>query len=575
MADDNRVVVVGSGAGGGMMAHTLTAAGINVLLLEAGRRWDPETDAAMFQLPKEAPLRGEGTPDKNDGYFDANIGGFEMPGQPYTYSKEQFRWWRSRQLGGRTHHFGRQTPRYGPEDFKMFSMTGREVDWPFSYEDIEPYYDRVEAIMGIFGPDADEAVYNSPLPPNHIRQKPPAPRASEMLFEKALKKMGIKTMAHPTAILTSPLNGRQACFYATNCIRGCSIGAAFDSVTAYIKPAEETGKLQILYNTIAYQVLIDDSGKKATGLRYIDTETGENKELSAKVIVLAPGAMESSRILLNSKSDVNPSGVANSSGMVGKYISDTLFTSLWIHIPELDYAPAHNEDGISQPHVYAPWWLHGEEKEKAGADFSSGYKIEVDPYRGGRFGPPSMNATFRIMLHGQKGLYGAKLKDHMRRYYGSLVGIRTLGGMSVNENCYLTINPDVKDKWGIPVPDFHWQWSDEDFRRGEHMNKTLHELAKNMGATVIYDAWEKSRQAGRVMEIGGEVNHEIGGCRMGDDPKTSVLNEFSQTWDVDNLYIADGAPFATHVEKNPTLTIMAMAMRAADNIIDRLKGGEL
>jgi choline dehydrogenase-like flavoprotein len=326
MADDNRVVVVGSGAGGGMMAHTLTAAGINVLLLEAGRRWDPETDAAMFQLPKEAPLRGEGTPDKNDGYFDANIGGFEMPGQPYTYSKEQFRWWRSRQLGGRTHHFGRQTPRYGPEDFKMFSMTGREVDWPFSYEDIEPYYDRVEAIMGIFGPDADEAVYNSPLPPNHIRQKPPAPRASEMLFEKALKKMGIKTMAHPTAILTSPLNGRQACFYATNCIRGCSIGAAFDSVTAYIKPAEETGKLQILYNTIAYQVLIDDSGKKATGLRYIDTETGENKELSAKVIVLAPGAMESSRILLNSKSDVNPSGVANSSGMVGKYISDTLFT---------------------------------------------------------------------------------------------------------------------------------------------------------------------------------------------------------------------------------------------------------
>ena len=353
MADVNEVIVVGSGAGGGMMAHTLTEAGVNVLLLEAGRRYDAETDAAMFQLPKEAPLRGEGTPDKNDGYFDANIGGFEMPGQPYTLSGDKFRWWRSRQLGGRTHHFGRQVPRYGPEDFKVKTVTGREIDWPFSYEDIEPYYDRVETIMGLFGPDPDEAVYNSPQSPNHIRQEPPAPRASEMLFAKACEKMGIKTMAHPTAILTSPLNGREACFYATNCIRGCSIGAAFDSVTAYIKPAEETGKLSIITGAVAYKVLTDISGKSATGIRYIDTETGEHREVFAKFVVLAPGSMESARILLNSKSEKAPDGLANSSGMVGKYISDTMFTSLWIHIPELDYAPPHNEDGVSQPHIYA------------------------------------------------------------------------------------------------------------------------------------------------------------------------------------------------------------------------------
>ncbi len=575
MADENEVIVVGSGAGGGMMAHTLTDAGVNVLLLEAGRRYDAETDAAMFQLPMEAPLRGEGTPDKNDGYFDANIGGYEMPGQPYTLSGGKFRWWRSRQLGGRTHHFGRQVPRYGPEDFKVHTMTGREIDWPFSYDDIEPYYDRVETIIGLFGPDPDKAVYNSPQSPNHIRQEPPAPRASEMLFAKACEKMGIKTMAHPTAILTSPLNGREACFYATNCIRGCSIGAAFDSVTAYIKPAEETGKLSIITGAVAYKVLTDDSGKRATGIRYIDTETGEHREVFAKFVVLAPGSMESARILLNSKSEKAPDGLANSSGMVGKYISDTMFTSLWIHIPQLDYAPPHNEDGVSQPHIYAPWWLHGEEKEKDGADFSGGYKLEVDPYRGGRFGPPSMKATFGIMLHGRKGLYGDKLKDHMRRYYGSLLGIRTLGGMSVNENCYLTIDPDVKDKWGIPVPKFHWQWSDEDYRRGVHMNKTLHELAKNMGATVVRDAFDESRKAGKFVETGGETNHEIGGCRMGTSPKNSVLNQYSQTWDVDNLYVADGAPFVTHVEKNPTLTIMAMSMRAADNIIERLKENNL
>lgn len=573
--DLHDVIVVGSGAGGGMMAHTLTKAGVNVLLLEAGRRYDPETDAAMFQLPQEAPLRGEGTPDKNDGFFDANIGGWQMPGQPYTQGEGKFTWWRSRQLGGRTHHFGRQTPRYGPEDFKVFSKTGRDVDWPFSYEDIEPYYDRVETIMGIFGPDADEAVYNSPQSPNHIRQKPPAPRISEMLFQKALAKMGIKTMAHPTAILTSPLNGRQACFYATNCIRGCAIGAAFDSVTAYIKPAEETGNLTIITHAVVYKVLSDETGKKATGVGYIDANSGEHRQVSAKVVVLAPAAMESSRILLNSKTDKAPNGLGNSSGMVGKYISDTIFTSLWIHVPELDNAPPHNEDGVSQPHVYAPWWLHGEAKEKAGADFSGGYKIEVDPYRGGRFGPPSMKATFGIMLYNQKGKYGKDLKSHMRRVYGSVLGIRTLGGMSVNEECSVSIDPTVKDKWGIPVPKFNWKWSDEDFRRGVHMNKTLHELAKNMGATVIKDAFDESRAAGKLMAPGGDVNHEIGGCRMGDDPKTSVLNQYSQTWDVDNLYIADGAPFVTHVEKNPTLTIMAMSMRAADNIIERLKENDL
>ena len=570
MAEMHDVIVVGSGAGGGMTAYTLAEAGVDVLMLEAGRRYDSETDAAMFQLPKEAPLRGESTPDKNDGYFDANIGGFEMPGQPYTTEGDEFKWWRSRQLGGRTHHFGRQTPRYGPDDFKVFTETGREVDWPFTYEDIEPYYDRVETIMGLFSPDADEAVYNSPLSPNHIRQKPPAPRASEMLFEKACAKMGIKTMAHPTAILTSPLHGREACFYATNCIRGCSIGAAFDSVTSYIKPAEKTGNLTVVTEAVVYKILTDESGKKTTGVRYIDTNTGEHKDVHAKYVVLAPAAMESSRILLNSA----PGGLANSSGMVGKYITDTMFTTLWIHIPALDNAPPHNEDGVSQPHVYAPWWLHGEEKKKAGADFSGGYKLEVDPYRGGRFGPPSMRATFAIMLHKQKGLFGKDLKNHMRKVYGSVLGIRILGAMTLNEDCYLTIDENIKDKWGVPVPKFHWKWSDEDFRRGEHANKSLHELAKNMGGTVIKDDFDESRAAGKFISTAGTTNHEIGGCRMGDDPKTSVVGVNSATWDVDNLYICDGAPFVTHVEKNPTLTIMAMAMRAADNIIERLQGDD-
>ena len=577
MAEVNEVIIVGSGAGGGMAAYTLTQAGINVLMLEGGRSFDPQSETAMFQLPKEAPLRGERTPDKDSGFYDANIGGHHFQGEPYTVdeSGNGFRWWRSRMLGGRTHHFGRQTPRYGPEDFKTYTHTGREVDWPVSYEDMEPYYDRTEALIGIFGPDADEAVYNSPQPPNHIRQTPPAPRASEMLFAKGCAKMGIKTMAHPTAILTSPMGDRSACFYATNCIRGCSIGAAFDSVTSFVNPAKETGKLTVVTDAFVSKVMTDESGKKATGVTYIDRNTREQKEAYAKVIVLAASSMASSRILINSKSEKAPKGLANSSGMVGRYLSDTIGSYLWIQIPELIDAPDHNEDGISQPHIYAPWWLHGEEKEKAGANFSGGYKLEVNPYGGGRFGPPSPKDTFSHLLYNQKGLYGKKLKTHLRTSYGSIFGIRCLGGMTANENCYLTIDPKVKDEWGVPVPKFHWKWSEDDFRRAVHMNKTLHELAKNMGGVVIRDEFDADRKAGRVLQAGGGVNHEVGGCRMGDDPETSVLNKYSQTWDVDNLYVADGAPFVTHAEKNPTLTIMALSMRAADNIIDRLRSTEL
>ncbi|MBT6036000.1 MAG: GMC family oxidoreductase [Kordiimonadaceae bacterium] len=577
MADNHDVIVVGSGAGGGMMVHTLTKAGVNVLLLEAGRDFDPKTETAMFQWPREAPLRDQRTPDKNSGFFDATVnGGFNVDGQPYTTEGEGFRWWRARQLGGRTHHFGRQTPRYGPDDFKSLTNTGRADDWPVSYDDMEPYYDRVEEVMGLFGPDPDEAVHNSPQSPNHIRQEPPAPRASELIFAKALKKMGIKTMAHPTAILTSPLHGRDACFYATNCIRGCSIGAAFDSVVSFINPAKETGKLTILTNAVVYKVLVNEDSNKATGVRYINSETEEHIDVHAKVVVLAPAAMETSRILLNSKTYNAPDGLANSSGAVGKYLSDTTGAGLPIQIPALENLPPHNEDGVSQPHLYAPWWLHGDDKKEGGdADFSGGYKLEVSPYGGGRFGPPGMDDTFRGMLIGKKGLYGKKLKDYMRRFYGSTMTIRCLGSMTVTADNYLTLDPQVKDKWGIPVPKFHWKWSDEDFRRTSHMYDSLYKLAENMGAVVLADRFEERRKSGKLSGPGGGTNHEVGGTRMGDDPKTSVLNKYSQTWDVNNLYVADGGPFVTHTEKNPTLTIMALSMRAGDNIIDRLKKGEL
>ncbi len=567
---DYQVIVVGSGAGGGMMAYRLTQAGVNVLMLEAGRDYNPRTETAMFNLPADRGLRGENTPDHRF-TFDARIGGSDIPGEPYTAEGVGFYWGRARMLGGRTIHWGRVTPRYGPDDFKSYTRTDREIDWPVSYEEMAPYYDRTEQIVGVFGPDEGEAVYNSPVSPNHIRQKPPAPRLPEMLFARACAGMGIKTHATQVAILTSPLADRQACFYATDCIRGCSIGAGFDSVIGCITPARRTGKLTVITDAMACEVVTDKTGGRAKGVKYVDKKNGERKVVHAKVVVLAASAMESCRLLLNSGNASAPNGLANSSGLVGRYLSDTLATGLSLQVPALENLPPHNEDGTSTPHLYAPWWLHGRDKERAGADFSGGYKMEMSAFGlSGRQGLPTLR-TFKPLLGLSKGLYGVALKQHLRRYYGSVVGLTAFASASLNENCYMSIETGKTDRWGIPVPRFHWRWTDDDYRRIEHANKSLHQVAGHMGAVVIEDYFDRYREKGEILRAGGSTSHEVGGCRMGDDPASSVLNSYSCSWDVPNLYLADGAPFVTHSEKNPTLTIMAFALRAADNIIERLE----
>ena len=376
-------IVVGSGAGGGMAAFVLAVSGLRVLMLEAGRNYDPVRETPMFQLPREAPLRGAGTAAKPFGFYDATVdGGWQVPGEPYSVAEgSSFMWWRSRMLGGRTNHWGRISLRMGEYDFKPRSRDGLGFDWPLSYDDLAPYYDRTEALIGVYG--SNEGLENTPNSSPGVLQPAPRPRAYELLTRKACRRMGIPVIPAHLAILTrtqdadrlpaqlfpgnalaqrvtaESMRGRAACYWATPCGRGCSIRANFQSTTVLIPPALATGNLEVRTDAMVREVTVDARGR-ATGVHFIDRRTLLDEFAGARVVVLAASACESARILLNSRSSPFPDGLANSSGLVGKYVMDTVGAGVYSHIPALQALPPHNEDGASGIHMYMPWWLYSE-----------------------------------------------------------------------------------------------------------------------------------------------------------------------------------------------------------------------
>lgn len=585
------VAIVGSGAGGAQMAYTLTLHGLKCVMLEAGRDYVPEKETPMFQAGSHAPLGGAATPVKPFGFFDATVdGGWQVPNEPYTQAsdrpEQQFRWWRARMLGGRTNHWGRISLRNGPYDFKPKSRDGLGFDWPLSYDEVAPYYDKTETLVGVYG--SNEGLENTPNSPDGVLQPAPKARLDELYSQKHAKKLGIPIVPIHRAVLTRKLDGeklapklhpdnkraqkivakamnqRLPCFWATFCGRGCSIRAAHQTPTVQLPPAHMTGNLDIIANAHAREVMVGKDGK-ATGVLYIDKTTKREERVKAKAVVLAASSGETVRILLNSKSDRHPQGLANSSGLVGKYIMDTVGGSLQGQIPALENIPPHNEDGAGGNHVYAPWWLYKE--QLAGKlDFPRGYHIEL----GGARGMPQGRNPIPDQFLG--GAYGSKLKAEARRYYGSIVGYACRGEMIPNEDSFAELDPEVKDMWGIPVVRWHWKWSSHELNQVRHARRTFAALIEEMGGTVLGDPNLPGEQA---IHPGGEIIHEVGGAIMGEDARTSVCNKWNQTWDVKNLFLCDGAPFPSNADKNPTLTIMALAWRAGDYLAEEARKGNI
>ncbi len=567
--EDYDVIIVGSGAGGGMAAYTLANAGIKVCLLEAGPMYDPAKNVTQLKWPWESARRGASTTFRPFGDFDASYGGWTIEGEPYTHKDgTKFDWWRSRMLGGRTNHWGRISLRFGPNDFKRKDIDGLGDNWPIGYEDVKPYYDKIDKLIGVFG--SAEGIFNEP---DGIFLPPPKPRLHELFIKEGAQKMDIPVIPSRLSILTRPLpdnKNRGACFFCSQCNRGCTVYGDFSSSSVLVKPAIQTGNVDVIPNAMAREVLTDASGK-ATGISFVHKEDMQEYSVNGKIVMLAASACESARLLLNSKSSAHPNGLANSSNIIGKYLHDSTGASMGGVIPELVGRKRYNEDGVGGMHVYTPWWLDNKK-----LDFPRGYHIEYwggmgMPGYGFGFGMQHSNGKYpgRDGVKKEAGGYGASLKDDYRYFYGSGFGMAGRGEAIAREDNYCEIDPNTVDQYGIPVLRFHYKWSDYEVKQAKHMKETFEEIIHNSRGVVT---WGKSGPEDDYgLEAPGRIIHEVGTVRMGSDPKKSALNKFNQAHDCKNLFVVDGGAFVSQADKNPTWTILALSMRTSEYIIDELK----
>ncbi len=553
-----------------MAAYTLAKAGAKVVLLEAGGYFDPADPKYITQLkwPYESPRRGASST-RAFGDFDAAWGGWDIDGEPYSAKPgTEFHWFRSRMLGGRTNHWGRISLRFGPDDFRRGSLTGVGDDWPIGYNDMKPYYDRIDKLLGIFGTNLPDF----PNEPDGYFLPPPKPRLHELMLKKAGKSIGVPVVPSRLSILTKSINNeRGACFYCAQCSRGCQVYADFSASSVLCIPAVKTGNVTLINGAMAREVLTDTNTGLCTGVSYVDKATMQEQTVRAKAVIVAASTCESARLLLNSKSSRFPNGLANGSGIIGKYLNDSTGASRSAFVPALMDRTRYNEDGVGGMHVFTPWWLDSRK-----LDFPRGYHIEY----GGGMGMPGFGFGFGMENTNGKyagrdgkmkpaGGYGAGLKDDYRRFYGAYVGMAGRGEPVPLETNYCEIDPNSVDKYGIPTLRFHYKWADAEIKQAKHMHDTFEEIIHAMGGVALGDKPGADRNYG--LEAPGKIIHEVGTVRMGNDPKRSALNKYQQAHEVKNLFVVDAAPFVSQGDKNVTWTILAASMRATEYLIEQVK----
>ncbi len=465
-------------------------------------------------------------------------------------------------LGGRTNHWGRISLRFGPKDFKRYDQDGLGDNWPIGYEDVKPYYDKVDKLIGVFG--TNEGLPNDP---DGYFLPPPKPRLHELFYINGARKANIPVYPSRMSMLTKRINNeRGVCFYCGQCNRSCSVYADFSAGSCLIFPAQKNGgQVKLFVNAMVRAVNTNDEGR-ATGVSFVNKEDRKEYSIKGKTVVLAASACSTARILLNSKSAQHPAGLGNSSGLVGRYVHDSTGASRAAFVPGLmNRKTNYNEDGVGGMHVYTPWWLDNKK-----LDFPRGYHIEVwggmgMPSYGFGFNPNDLNKHFNLPVGG----YGNGLRDDVKKYYGSIVGFGGRGESIPQYNNYCEIDESTVDEWGIPVLKFNYQWTDYEKKQVKHMHNTFEELFDAMGAIPLGEKPGEDQDYG--IAAPGLIIHEVGTTRMGENKKKSVTNEFQQLHDADNVFIADAGPFVSQADKNPTWTILALSWRMSDYIIQEIK----
>jgi choline dehydrogenase-like flavoprotein len=553
------VLVIGSGASGGWAAKRLAEAGVNVALVEAGRPHTPE-DFREHKRPFELPfgnlsrdLLRKTRPRQTDCYActEYNADWFVNDhDEPYTTPADKpFSWQgRLRIVGGRTNVWGRQSYRLSEQDMKGQSFDGEGADWPLSYTDLVPYYDLVERYVGITG-----RAENVPELPDSQFLPPMAMTCAETRLRTSVKRAFGRTVTIGRAAnLTTALNGRSACHYCGPCERGCVTRSYFNSAVTTVRDAMATGKCTLVTNAMVYQVLMDANHKRAVGIRYVDRVTRETRELRARAVVLCAQALESVRILLNSATRQHANGLANSSGALGRYLMDHLWVAGGAEGEFPDFPDRATLDRAARPNGLYVIRFRNTMNGPRHAAYVRGYG-----FQGGN----------RLDFNWAAPGFGDSWK---RQLLDPVVSVRLAGFgecLPYRSN-YVEIDPETVDMYGIPVLRIHMAWGENEKAMIPDMAATASEMLDAAGARNIRPYAVPDR-------VPGYGIHELGIARMGSDPRASVLNQFQQSHDISNLFVMDGASFPSGGCQNPTLTIMALAVRSTDHLLEQMKRGNV
>jgi choline dehydrogenase-like flavoprotein len=555
------VVIIGSGASGGWVAKELTERGVEVLMLEAGPPRIPSRDFTEHVWPYQLKFRGFGDQrallgnqpvqrlcyacDEYSHQFFVND-----HENPYTTAPgKPFMWIRGRQVGGKTFCWARESYRYSDYEFKAARRDGFGEDWPVDYKEMEPYYDRVENFIGVSG--SREGLEQMPdgkfLPPMNLS-------CGNLLAKKTIeKRFGWRVMPDRVANLTVPHNGRPACHYCNECQRGCYTASYFNSPSVTLPAAWKTGRFTLISDAVVSHVVMDKDEARGRGVHYIDRITGDHREVLARAVVLAAAALESTRILLNSKTTRFPRGVGNSEGVLGHYLMDHFTLEGGGGVIASLQSPEREPTGNPCGYLIPKYVNASGARNK---NFLRGYRFDGDS------GQSLYQHAFGIQG------FGATWRQKVRRDIPYYFGIEAQGECLPRYENYVELDPEVRDAWGIPVLRINASYGENEQAMARAMRQDLMDILDAMRLEIVSPPRAE-------LSVFGKNIHECGTARMGNDPKRSVVDRFNRIHDVKNVFVTDGAAMVTQGCYEPTLTIMAVSARAGEYIAEQFRRGSV